>query len=584
MTFLRSSRLHRAVLLAVFTVLTLMLLALCVGAEVSCGHTANVENGFCAELECENGYEIPKLNKGEDEQDPADDFYEIANAGQLYYFKNEILQKKDAATPVRAKLVAHIVVNAKLLNDAGEVDEAYLDGEGNLKESVYHWEIDASNVVFDGDGYTISGLLGANNDATPAGFFGRAENVTLKNLGILDSFFSADAYAGALIGEVKNNCVIQNCFVLQSAIDSAWSAGLVGKLGYESKASTLVACYTDAPYAIFECAAENTVSRCFYLADNEIDSIDGTTHLTALSDEDKTLLTALSTAETPWYMSCLRSVPMLREEHRYQYPCDADCMICDHVRADGEEGKIPHKWDNKCDATCNICSNIRQLEKPNHYFGNKDCLTECPECGFVREPLGNHKYSNACDAYCNDCRFQRVPPIVGHEYSNACDKYCNQCNYERVPADHVYDDKCDMICNVCGATRPGDHAYDNACDVDCNDCGRKRTVAHAFGEFVVTVPATHFKEGVQERTCSVCGYKESAALEKLPGWPLWLILLVSVGGGLLLLVGGFVLYWFVIKKRSFAQLIGRSPEQLKAKEKERLAEEKRLKKEEKKEE
>ncbi len=582
MTFLNSERRHRLCVVLATALLLLALAALfclCVSAEKTCTCDAGTENGFCTVEDC-NGYEIPALNKGADEQDPADDFYEIANAGQLYYFKNEILQKKDAATAVQAKLVAHIVVNPDLLNDAGEVSEQHLDGEGELKQSVYHWEIlnatVVSNVVFDGDGYTISGLYGVRTDALPAGFFGKAENVTLKNLGLLDCIFSSTAYTGALVGEGINRCSVVRCFVLDSAVDGAQSAGLVGKLGYVDAASYLDRCYTDAGSAIFECAAENTVTKCYYLAESEADSFDGTTHLTALADEGDTLLNALSTAETRWHKSCLRGVPMLREEHKYENPCDADCMVCDHARADGEEGKAPHEFDNKCDAVCNVCGNTRTLERTDHYY-RTTCDTACRECGFTRTAPENHKFSNKCDEYCNNCQFKRVPPITGHEYSNACDKYCNQCSYERVPEAHVYDDKCDMVCNVCATTRPGDHTYDNSCDTDCNDCGRERTVTHTFGEYTVISPATHFREGVQERTCSVCGQKERTVIEELPGWPLWLILLASIGGGVLLLVGGFCVFWFVIKKRSFAQLIGRSPEQLKAKEKARRKKEKKEK-------
>lgn len=576
MTFLTSHRLRHVLFLAALVTLFLMLFALCAGAEVSCGHNVPAdENGFCTEVDCGiEGYELPELN--------IDGVYEIGNVGELYWFFKEVSKRADVL--MRAKLTAHIVVNPDLLDAEGNLNAVYteVDGEGKLVNGPIHWLPSLiKNVEFDGDGYTISGLYAVRNDGYPTGLFSTAENATIQNVGILDSYFSSgNAYTGAILGEGRNDCLVKNCFSLGCTLLGKKAAALVGKLGYISAKSYLSYGYTDKASVIYECVDQNVVSHCYYLAATETDELEGTTHVTALSDEDDTLLHALSTTEREWMISCVRNVPVMRGDHKYAFACLADCEICGYTRKDGEEGKLPHVYDHKCDYTCNRCDRVNQERfesKDVHYFA-WNCATECSECHVTRQALEDHKYSNACDKYCNYCAYQRVPPVQNHQYTYACDQYCKICHYNRgTAADaHVFDSKCDMVCNVCAITREGEHVFDNTCDVDCNDCGYIRTITHTFGEYVVVENATHFKEGVKERACSVCGYKETAAIEKLAGWPLWLILLVSIGGGVSLLVAAFALYWFVVKGHSFAQLIGRSPRQLKEKERRKKAKQRLL--------
>ncbi len=575
MTFLKSKRLHRCgALLVALTLLASLATLLCIpaGATFSCGHGGeHAENGFCSEEGC-NGYEIPALNAG-DPNDPDDDVYEIASAGALYYFKNVILEDKEQGEVVRAKLTAHITVIEDFLNEQGEVNpqhQQFYDG-GPIKEDLPQWLFTetVTGVELDGNGYTVSGLWGQSTDGTPVGLFGRAENVTVKNLGILDSLFSSENYAGALIGEALGGCTVENCFVLESKVTGAMSAGLVGKLGGTGAASTLRNSYTDAASAVFECAGESTVTKCYYLADAEADSIAGTIAMSAAQMTDGTLLAELRVTGADWQESCARHVPMLRKEHYYPYACRVDCegkscgdndcndedcghVDCVHTREMGEEGLVPHTFQSKCDASCDVCGNIRQLENYNHYYRGS-CDPSCDECGYIRAATGEHKYSNNCDEYCDNCLFHRET-VQGHVYSGDCDRYCDQCKGERADAAaHAYEKMgCDMlICAACGTMSPSgeNHSYDHACDTECNDCGAKREITHAFGDYVAVSEATHFTEGVKERTCSVCGYKDTLAIEKLPGWPVWLILTVSVSGVALLAGGGFALYHFVFKKR-----------------------------------
>jgi uncharacterized protein YfcZ (UPF0381/DUF406 family) len=139
------------------------------------------------------------------------------------------------------------------------------------------------------------------------------------------------------------------------------------------------------------------------------------------------------------------------------------------------------------------------------------------------------------------------------------------------------------------------HAYDNACDATCNIYAAERTVgAHTFGEWAVVTEPTTEAEGLQERVCTICGYKESEVIAKLdkpvdpvdppveppvdpnppvdpkpvdpkpqpqpqPEEPAGLstgaVVAIVISSTLVAGVGGFAIFWFVVKKKGFAELV-----------------------------
>lgn len=93
---------------------------------------------------------------------------------------------------------------------------------------------------------------------------------------------------------------------------------------------------------------------------------------------------------------------------------------------------------------------------------------------------------------------------------------------------------------------------------------------HMFGEWVDEVSATTEQEGVKgHKDCSVCGkhFDQSGneiadlSIARLPEPPKedglsgGAIAGIAVGGVAVAGIGGFSIVWFVVKKRSFAQLI-----------------------------
>ena len=82
------------------------------------------------------------------------------------------------------------------------------------------------------------------------------------------------------------------------------------------------------------------------------------------------------------------------------------------------------------------------------------------------------------------------------------------------------------------------HSYDNECDAECNDCKTLREV----GEHVDTD---------EDRICDECG--EDMPRDGLSGGA---IAAIAIGAVAVAGLGGFSLFWFVIKKKKWSDLIG----------------------------
>lgn len=135
-------------------------------------------------------------------------------------------------------------------------------------------------------------------------------------------------------------------------------------------------------------------------------------------------------------------------------------------------------------------------------------------------------------------------------------------------------------CTVCGyiitpALGHDTHAPDAEWHFDatkhwhnCTGCSQKLDErAHAFGDWTITVKPEVGVAGEKERECSVCGFKENAPVEALgdeqpggeqpekTGLSGGAIVGIAVGSVAVAGVGGFSVFWFVIKKKKFADLI-----------------------------
>ena len=174
------------------------------------------ENGIC--VEC-NSIEEPQL---------VDDYYEIGNYGNLVWFQQYV----DAGNVnINARLTSNIVANENLLDSSGNV-------QGTPKYNwvpigkVYSSGSDSYNGVFDGAGYSISGLY-ANGTGDYWGFFGEVYKSTIKNLSIVDSYFGGKGCSnvGTFIGYSGYDDVnIENCYSSATIVGSGYCGGIVGQI------------------------------------------------------------------------------------------------------------------------------------------------------------------------------------------------------------------------------------------------------------------------------------------------------------------------------------------------------------------
>ena len=153
----------------------------------------------------------------------ADSAYQIGNAGQLYWFAELVNGGEVSANAI---LTADIVVN-----------ENVLDADGNLNGTPSRtWtpignDSDMYAGTFDGNGHTISGLYFNNDNMEYVGLFGVVGELgTVKNVGVLDSYFCGNNFVGGVAG-LNLYGTVSNCYNTGTVSGEAGVAGVVGANG-----------------------------------------------------------------------------------------------------------------------------------------------------------------------------------------------------------------------------------------------------------------------------------------------------------------------------------------------------------------
>ena len=179
-----------------------------------CAHE-KYEKGVCSE--CNYGVEEPQL---------VDNYYEISSYGNLIWFQRYV----DAGNVrVNAKLITNIVANENLLDSSGNVQDTPKYNWTPIGR-VYSNTSDSYNGVFDGAGYSISGLY-SNGTGDYCGFFGKVYKSTIKNLSVLDSYFGGTSClkVGTFVGYDWRGGSIENCYSNATIVGSIYCGGIVGE-------------------------------------------------------------------------------------------------------------------------------------------------------------------------------------------------------------------------------------------------------------------------------------------------------------------------------------------------------------------
>lgn len=176
------------------------------------------------------------------------------------------------------------------------------------------------------------------------------------------------------------------------------------------------------------------------------------------------------------------------------------CRNCGLTKGDVGE----HKWDEGVVTTEPTCTEIGIKTFTCQHNEEHTKTEEVEALGHTEEAL-TAKAATCTEtgltagAKCSVCdeiiTAQETVPALGHKYDNACDGECNTCAEVRTPAQHVDENK-DHICDECSAELPNDGLSGGA----------------------------------------IAG--------------------ITIGAIVVAGAGGFSLFWFVIKKKTWGDLIG----------------------------
>ena len=162
----------------------------------------------------------------------SDGCYLIGSADDLYQFNRIYSSYDDDTLAMRldcVKLTQDIVVNENVLKEDGSPNA------GPFKE----WEsINHFSGTFDGQNHTISGLYQLKTEYSESVGFILSAKGTIKNLGIVDSYFAVDfneslsfVSAGSLAASASDTLTIENCFSAATVEMYEISKGVGGLVG-----------------------------------------------------------------------------------------------------------------------------------------------------------------------------------------------------------------------------------------------------------------------------------------------------------------------------------------------------------------
>ena len=225
-------------------------------------YNGNTYTNYCSVHSWKNG--ICSVCDSIEEPQLVDDYYEIGNYGNLVWFQQYV----DAGNiNINARLTANIVANENLLDSSGNV-------QGTPK---YNWtpigrgysnSSDSYNGVFDGTGYSISGLY-SNGTENYCGFFGKMNKGTIKNLSIVDSYFGKSScyYVGSFVGYGYRYSNIENCYSNATTVGLHYCCGIAG----ETKGTVSNCLYNGKIKGTMNSNAiasdrynEGTITNCYY--------------------------------------------------------------------------------------------------------------------------------------------------------------------------------------------------------------------------------------------------------------------------------------------------------------------------------
>lgn len=206
------------------------------------------------------------------------------------------------------------------------------------------------------------------------------------------------------------------------------------------------------------------------------------------------------------YHSCCDKLAETEEHSGGKATCNslAVCEVCE-----GEYGSLDPR---------NHASEALVHSKNDNGDGTHDVSRSC--CGAEPETEAHSGGKATCskNAICEKCG-DAYGELADHTYDNACDTVCNDCNESTRGLTFHIDANGDLICDECGA------------EVEKSEVGAVEGTDQIQGG----------DKGDDGKEKGISGRTISA---------------IAVGSTAVVGAGGFSLFWFVIKKKSWAELLG----------------------------
>ncbi len=178
-------------------------------------HTfTETSNGFCSECAVEGVYQPATDSDG-------DGYYEIDNAGKLYWFAQQVNGGNNA---INGKLTADIVINEGVLTEMAKNSP---DPSGFRPWTPIGNGSNIYTGVFDGNGKTVSGLYFNDSAVDCVGLFSYVgTNGKVQNVGVIDSYIHGNEFLGGVVG--NNSGTVDNCYNEGTVSGNNVVGGVVG--------------------------------------------------------------------------------------------------------------------------------------------------------------------------------------------------------------------------------------------------------------------------------------------------------------------------------------------------------------------
>lgn len=237
----------------------------------TCGGT--LSNGFC--LTDNSHYDVPFKD--------ASGFYTIKNAGNLYWFRDQV---NNGNNGIFCRLACDISDNIDIYNSDGSLKSENFRAWTpiGIKGSTSSRSV-AFNGVFDGRGYTLRNFYNVNGDDYTAfiGYLGSSGVV--RNANISSSYFKGAQYVSGLVA--LNEGTIQNSYSSGAVAGTRYLGGIAGQnegsinncYSVGGVTGTGTSSFFNPAYYVGAICGDNggTVSNCYYLTGSA--TADGTTQL-----------------------------------------------------------------------------------------------------------------------------------------------------------------------------------------------------------------------------------------------------------------------------------------------------------------